>query len=165
MGFSTLEAFPGPKAAPISVCKSYWWLNMPLDQPGRPPRWESHTAEGYFTPLRSLMLLPVLYIHTCTHKPSTSTEISWCLESYFALTMIWSDNFGIGTLFSAFLDIWRCFLVSRLLLPVSMETKQDARGPVLLVAFMIMLHAKLCLSTIIFLIYVCMYVLAPREDV
>jgi hypothetical protein len=42
-----------------------------------------------------------------------------------------------------------------------METKQDPRGPVLLVAFMIVLHAKLCLSMIVF--HIC--VLAPREDV
>ena len=36
-----------------------------------------------------------------------------------------------------------------------MQTKQDPRGAVLLMALKIMLHAKLCLSVIIFL--VCVY--------
>jgi len=34
-----------------------------------------------------------------------------------------------------------------------MQTKQDPREPVLLLALKIMLHAKLCLSVIMFLIY------------
>ena len=42
-----------------------------------------------------------------------------------------------------------------LLLPIAIQTKRDPRGPVLLVAFKIMLHAKLCLSVIIFLTCVC----------
>jgi len=45
--------------------------------------------------------------------------------------------------------------VSRLLLPIPMGTKQDPKEPVLLMALMIMLHAKLCLSMIIILICVC----------
>jgi len=36
-----------------------------------------------------------------------------------------------------------------------MQTKQDHREPVLLMAMKIMLHAELCLSVIIFLICVC----------
>jgi hypothetical protein len=36
-----------------------------------------------------------------------------------------------------------------------MQTEQDPREPVLLMALKIMLHAKLCLSVIIFLICVC----------
>ena len=47
-------------------------------------------------------------------------------------------------------------IASRLLLPISMQTKQDPREPVLLMALKIILHAKkLCLSVIIFLICVC----------
>jgi hypothetical protein len=46
-------------------------------------------------------------------------------------------------------------MASRLLLPVSMQTKQDHREPALLMALKIILHAKLCLSVIIYLI--CMY--------
>jgi hypothetical protein len=39
--------------------------------------------------------------------------------------------------------------------PTSMQTKQDPREPVLLMALKIMLHAKLCLLVIIFVI--CVY--------
>jgi len=39
-----------------------------------------------------------------------------------------------------------------LLLPISMQTKQNPKEPVLLMALKIMLHAKLCLSVVIFLI-------------
>ena len=46
-------------------------------------------------------------------------------------------------------------LHSRSLLPLSMQTKQEPREPVLLIALKIMLHAELCLSEIIFLICVC----------
>ena len=44
---------------------------------------------------------------------------------------------------------------SRSLLPINTQTKQDPREPVLLMALKIMLHAKLCLSVIIFLTCVC----------
>jgi len=37
-------------------------------------------------------------------------------------------------------------------LPTSMQTKQDPKEPVLLMALKIMLYAKLCLSVVIFLI-------------
>ena len=39
-----------------------------------------------------------------------------------------------------------------MLLPISMQTKQNPKEPVLLMALKIMLHAKLCLSVVIFLI-------------
>ena len=38
------------------------------------------------------------------------------------------------------------------LLPISLETTHDPKEPVLLIAFKIMRHAKLCLSVIMFLI-------------
>jgi len=41
-----------------------------------------------------------------------------------------------------------------MILHSQLETKQDPREPVLLMALKIMLHAKLCLSVIIFLICV-----------
>ena len=43
----------------------------------------------------------------------------------------------------------------RSLLPISLETMHDPKEPVLLIAFKIMRHAKLCLSVIMFLICVC----------
>ena len=47
-------------------------------------------------------------------------------------------------------------MVIRSLLPISMETMHDPMEPVLLIAFlMIMRHAKLCLSVIMFLICLC----------
>jgi hypothetical protein len=46
-------------------------------------------------------------------------------------------------------------MVIRSLLPISLETIHDSKEPVLLIAFKIMRHAKLCLSVIMFLI--CMY--------
>ena len=46
-------------------------------------------------------------------------------------------------------------MVIRSLLPISMETTHETKEPVLLTAFTIMRHAKLCLSVIMFLICVC----------
>jgi hypothetical protein len=46
-------------------------------------------------------------------------------------------------------------MVIRSLLPISLETTHDPKEPVLLIALMIMRHAKLCLSVIMFLICVC----------
>ena len=43
----------------------------------------------------------------------------------------------------------------RCCLYISLETMHDPKEPVLLIAFNIMRHAKLCLSVIIFLICVC----------
>jgi hypothetical protein len=51
----------------------------------------------------------------------------------------------------------RFCIASCLLLPISMQTKQDPREPVLLMALKIILHAKLCLSVIILLICVCAF--------
>ena len=66
------------------------------------------------------------------------------------------SHFGLGChLVSA---VWEgCGIASRPLLPVSMQTKQDPREPVLLMALKIMLHAKSCLSVIISFIRVCWY--------
>ena len=51
--------------------------------------------------------------------------------------------------------IWRFCIASRLLLPISIKTKQNYKETVLLVALEIMLHAKLCLSVNLILICVC----------
>jgi len=61
------------------------------------------------------------------------------------------SHFGLGChLVSA---VWEgCGIASRPLLPVSMQTKQDPREPVLLMALKIMLHAKSCFSVTIFLV-------------
>ena len=64
------------------------------------------------------------------------------------------SHFGIILVLAA-LGIWRVSTASRSLVPVFMQTKQDPREPVLLMALKFMLHAKLCLSVIILLIYVC----------
>jgi len=45
-------------------------------------------------------------------------------------------------------------MVIRSLLPISLETTHDPKEPVLLIALKIMQHAKLCLSVIMFLIFV-----------
>jgi len=60
---------------------------------------------------------------------------------------------------SAVLEIRRFCIASRPLLPMSMQTKQDPREPILLMALKFMLHAKLCLSVTIFL-----SVLPSRKD-
>ena len=64
-------------------------------------------------------------------------------------------GFGILLVSPVFLGIWRFCIASRSLLPISMQTKQDHREPVLLRALKIMLHAMLCLLVIIFLTCVC----------
>ena len=59
----------------------------------------------------------------------------------------------LGTiLLSAVSKIWRFCMVICSLLPISLETTHDPKEPVLLIAFKIMRHAKLCLSVIMFLI-------------
>ena len=45
-------------------------------------------------------------------------------------------------------------MVIRLLMPKSMETTHDPKELVLLIDFKILLHAKLCLSVMVFLICV-----------
>ena len=67
------------------------------------------------------------------------------------------SHFGI-TIVSAVLGICKLCIASHLLLPImSMQTKQDHREPVLLMALMIMLQAKLCLPGIVILFCVCRY--------
>jgi len=62
----------------------------------------------------------------------------------------------LGTiLLSAVSGIWRFCMIIRSLLHMSTETTHDSKEPVLLIAFKIMRHAKLCLSVIMFLICVC----------
>jgi len=46
-------------------------------------------------------------------------------------------------------------MIIRSLLPMSMEISHDPKEPVLLIAFKITRHAKLCLLVIMFLICVC----------
>ena len=68
----------------------------------------------------------------------------------------WGGKSHLGTfLLSAVSGIWRFCMVIRSLLPISLETMHDPKEPVLLTAFKIMRHAKLCLSVIMFLICVC----------
>ena len=64
------------------------------------------------------------------------------------------SHFGI-ILVSAVSRVWRYCIAIRSLLPMSMQTKQAPKEPVLLVALEIMLHAKLSRSVIVFLICVC----------
>jgi len=81
----------------------------------------------------------------------TSTK-SGRLEVNLALSEKRGGKSHLGTiLFSAVSGIWRFCMVIRLLLPISMETKE----PVFLMALTIMRHAMLCLSVIMFLICVC----------
>jgi len=62
----------------------------------------------------------------------------------------------LGTiLLSAVSGIWRFCMVIRSLLPLSLETVQDPKEPVLLIALKIMRHAKLCHSVFMFLICAC----------
>jgi hypothetical protein len=61
--------------------------------------------------------------------------------------------FGIFYL-SAVSGIWIFCIPKLLLLPTSMQTKQDLKEHVLLMTLTIMLHAKLCLSVNIFLVLV-----------
>ena len=88
----------------------------------------------------------------------TST-ITGRLEVNLSLSEKRGGKSHFGTiLLSAVLGIWRSCMVSRSLLPISMETTHDPKEPVMLIALKIMQHAKLCLSVIL-------CVLAPREDV
>ena len=54
-------------------------------------------------------------------------------------------------------------MVIRSLLPISLEIMHDPKEPVLLIAFKVMRHAKLCRSVIMHVPY--LRVLAPRKDV
>ena len=81
----------------------------------------------------------------------TST-ISGRLEVNLSLSGKRGGKSHLGTiLLSAVSGIWRSCVFIRLLLPISLETMYDPKEPVLLIAFKIMRHAKLCLSVIMFL--------------
>ena len=86
----------------------------------------------------------------------TST-VSGRLEIILSLSGKRGGKSHFGTiLLSAVSGIWRIFMVIRLLLPISLETTHDPKQPALLIALkIIMRHAKLCLSVIMFLICVC----------
>ena len=75
-------------------------------------------------------------------------------ESVFIWEAGWEEPSGNNSTFGCFRNL-EIFLVIRSLLPISMETTHDPKEPVLLIAFKIMRHAKLCLSVIMFLICVC----------
>ena len=83
----------------------------------------------------------------------TSTK-SGRLEVNLSLNGKRGGKSHLGTiLLSAFSGIWRFCKASRSLLPISMQTKQDPREPVLLMALKIMLHARLCFSVIIYIVF------------
>jgi hypothetical protein len=85
----------------------------------------------------------------------TSTK-SGRLEVSLSLSEKRGGKSHLGTiLFSTVSEIWRFCMVIRSLLPMSLETMHDPKEPVLLIAYKIMRHAKLCLSVIMFLICVC----------
>jgi len=85
----------------------------------------------------------------------TSTKSGW-LEVNLSLSGKRGGKSHLGTnLLSAVSGIWRFCMIIRSLLPISLETMHDPKGPVLLIAFKIMRHAKLCLSVIMLLICVC----------
>jgi len=82
------------------------------------------------------------------------------LEVNLSLTEKRGGKSHLGAfLLSAVTGIWRFCMVIRLLMPKSMETTHDPKELVLLIAFKILLHAKLCLSVIIFLICVCWHLI------
>ena len=85
-------------------------------------------------------------IRTAAGKPIYVWEAGW-------KEPLWYNP--IILLVSAVLGIWRFCIASDSLLPTSMQTKQDPRELVLLMALKIMLHAKLRLFVIKFLIRVC----------
>ena len=81
-----------------------------------------------------------------------TNTISGRLEVHLSLSGKRGGKSHLGKiLLSAVSGIWRFCMVIRLLLPISMETKE----PVFLMALTIMRHAMLCLSVIMFLICVC----------
>ena len=85
----------------------------------------------------------------------TSTK-SGRLEVNLSLSGKRGGKSRLGTiLLSAVSGIWRCCMVIRSMLPISLETMNDPKEPILLIALRIMRHAKLCLLVIIFLICVC----------
>jgi len=100
---------------------------------------------------------PTLVCSFCVFaaKGVTSTK-SGRLEVNLSLSGKWGGKSHLGNiLLSAVSEIWRFCIIIRLLLPISMETMHDPKEPVLLTAFKIMRHAKLCLSVIMFLICMC----------
>jgi len=85
----------------------------------------------------------------------TSTKFGR-LEVNLSLSEKRGGKSHLGTiLLSAVSEIWRFCMVIRSLLPISMETMHDPKGPVILIALRIMRHAMLCLLVIMFLICVC----------
>ena len=75
-------------------------------------------------------------------------------KSVFIWEAGWESHLGTRLL-TAVSGISRFCMVIRSLLPISLETMHDPKEPVLLIAFKIMRHAKLCLSVVMFLICVC----------
>jgi len=100
---------------------------------------------------------PTLVCRVCVFAAMGATsKKSGRLEVNLSLSRKRGGKSHLGTiLLSAVSGIWRFCMVIRSLLPMSMETTHDPKGPVLLTAFKIMRHAKLCLSVIMFLICVC----------
>jgi len=74
--------------------------------------------------------------------------------TYFVWEAGWKEPLWYNPGFSC-IGILKICIASRSLLPISMQTKQGPREPVLLMALKIMLHAKLCLSVMKLLI--CVY--------
>ena len=75
-------------------------------------------------------------------------------KSVFIWKAGWEEPFGNYSTFSCFRN-QKILHVIRSLLPISMETMHDPKGPVILIALRIMRHAMLCLLVIMFLICVC----------
>ena len=74
-------------------------------------------------------------------------------KSVFIWEAGWEEPFGNKSTF-AVSGTWRFCMIIRSLLPLSLETMHDPKEPVLLIAFKIMRHAKLCLS-VIMLLFTC----------
>jgi len=100
---------------------------------------------------------PTLVCCFCVFAAMGVTSIkSGQLELNLSLSGKRGGKSHLGTiLLSAVSGIWRFCMIIRSLLPLSLETMHDPKEPVLLIAFKIMRHAKLCLSVIMFLICVC----------
>jgi len=100
---------------------------------------------------------PTLVCYFCVFAAMgvTSTK-SGRLEVNLSLSGKQGGKSHLGTiLLSAVSGVLRFCMIIRSLLPISMETMHETKEPVLLTAFTIMRHAKLCLSVIMFLICVC----------
>jgi hypothetical protein len=92
----------------------------------------------------------------CFCSDGSNQHIIWAAggKSVFIWEAGWEEPLET-ILLSAVSVTWRFCMVIRLLLPMSMQTTHDPKEPVLLMAFKIVRHAKLCLSVIMFLICVC----------